>query len=55
VDLCHALGISRAEAVRRALADFVQQNDSATTDGFGLWKDMPFDRPQLVAQLRQRW
>jgi hypothetical protein len=53
--LCRALGISRAEAVRRALADFVKQNDAATTDGFGLWKDMPSDRAQLVAQLRQRW
>ena len=53
--LCHALGISRAEAVRRALADFVDQNDAATTDGFGLWKDMPSDRARLVAQLRQRW
>jgi metal-responsive CopG/Arc/MetJ family transcriptional regulator len=53
--LCDALGISRAEAVRRALVDFVRQNDSATTDGFGLWKDMPSDRAQLVAQLRQRW
>jgi len=53
--LCHALGISRAEAVRRALADFVEQNHAATTDGFGLWKDMPSDPGQLVAQLRQRW
>jgi len=53
--LCQALGISRAEAVRRALADFVRQNDAATTDGFGLWKDLPVDRARLVAQLRQRW
>jgi metal-responsive CopG/Arc/MetJ family transcriptional regulator len=53
--LCQALGISRAEAVRRALADFVRQNDSATTDGFGLWKDMPADRVELVTLLRQRW
>jgi len=52
--LCRALGISRAEAVRRALAGFVEQNDSATTDGFGLWKDIPSERAELVAQLRQR-
>jgi metal-responsive CopG/Arc/MetJ family transcriptional regulator len=37
--LCRLLNISRAEAVRRALRDFVQQNDSVTSDGFGLWKD----------------
>jgi metal-responsive CopG/Arc/MetJ family transcriptional regulator len=53
--LCQALGISRAEAVRRALGDFVRQNDAATTEGFGLWKDAPSDRDQLVALLRQRW
>jgi metal-responsive CopG/Arc/MetJ family transcriptional regulator len=53
--LCRALGISRAEAVRRALAGFVEQNDSATTDGFGLWKDTASDRAQLIEQLRQRW
>jgi metal-responsive CopG/Arc/MetJ family transcriptional regulator len=53
--LCQALGISRAEAVRRALGDFVEQNDAATTDGFGLWRDMPSDRAELLAQLRQRW
>jgi metal-responsive CopG/Arc/MetJ family transcriptional regulator len=53
--VCQALGISRAESVRRALADLVRQYDSVTTDGFGLWKEAPGDRDQLVAQLRQRW
>lgn len=38
-DLCKLLGISRAEAVRRALRDFVRNNRSVGTDGFGLWKD----------------
>jgi metal-responsive CopG/Arc/MetJ family transcriptional regulator len=53
--VCKALGISRAEAVRRALGDFVHQNHNVTTDGFGLWKDLPADRAQLVQQLRKRW
>ena len=39
--LCKLLGLSRAEAVRRALRDFLQHNDSVKTDGFGLWKDLP--------------
>ena len=38
-DLCKLLGISRAEAVRRALRDFVRNNRSVGADGFGLWKD----------------
>ena len=41
--LCRLLGISRAEAVRRALGDFVRQNGDVRSDGFGLWKDAPVD------------
>jgi len=36
-DLCRLLGISRAEAVRRALRDFSQRNGDVKTDAFGLW------------------
>jgi metal-responsive CopG/Arc/MetJ family transcriptional regulator len=36
--LCQLLGISRAEAVRRGLQGFVQQNEAVKTDGFGLWQ-----------------
>lgn len=35
--LCKLLGISRAEAVRRALRDYAQRNGHVKTDGFGLW------------------
>lgn len=36
--LCRLLGISRAEAVRRALHDYARRNGHVKTDGFGLWK-----------------
>ncbi|HYN58190.1 MAG TPA: ribbon-helix-helix domain-containing protein [Rubrivivax sp.] len=36
-ELCRLLGISRAEAVRRALRDFSQRNGNVKTDAFGLW------------------
>ena len=36
--LCQLLGISRAEAVRRALRDYAQRNGHVKTDAFGLWK-----------------
>jgi metal-responsive CopG/Arc/MetJ family transcriptional regulator len=39
--LCRLLGVSRAEAVRRALRDYLQHNASVKTDGFGLWKAAP--------------
>jgi hypothetical protein len=39
--LCQLLGISRAEAVRRGLQGFVQQNEAVKTDGFGLWQGAP--------------
>jgi hypothetical protein len=46
--LCRQLGISRAEAVRRALREFLQHSDSARTDGFGLWRSTA--APQLSTQ-----
>jgi metal-responsive CopG/Arc/MetJ family transcriptional regulator len=46
--LCHLLGISRAEAVRRGLQGFVQQNEVVKTNGFGLWK--PAVAKQRTAQ-----
>jgi metal-responsive CopG/Arc/MetJ family transcriptional regulator len=35
--LCKLLGISRAEAVRRALRDYAQRNGHVKADAFGLW------------------
>ena len=53
--LCKLLGISRAEAVRRALSDYMQNNDTVKTDGFGLWKAPAADRlrQQADAPLRR--
>ena len=36
-ELCRLLGISRAEAVRRALRDFSQRNTDVRADAFRLW------------------
>jgi metal-responsive CopG/Arc/MetJ family transcriptional regulator len=37
--LCRLLGIkSRAEVVRRALAEYLTRHDAVNADGFGLWK-----------------
>jgi metal-responsive CopG/Arc/MetJ family transcriptional regulator len=51
--LCKLLNISRAEAVRRGLQDFVKLNEPVKTEGFGLWKDSGRSRDELVRDLRR--
>lgn len=36
-ELCDAQGISRAEAIRRAIAGYLEQQKGETVDVFGLW------------------
>ena len=36
---CRALGISRAEAVRRAIHAFLRESPADSEQGFGLWKE----------------
>lgn len=43
--LCRQLGISRAEAVRRALAEFLKGKAEVSTEGFGLWKPARLAKP----------
>lgn len=47
------LNISRAEAVRRGLQAFVEQNTDVTTNGFGLWRGAGPTRAALLAKLRE--
>ncbi len=37
--VCKRLGISRAEAVRRALETYLERTTDLGADGFGLWRD----------------
>jgi hypothetical protein len=39
--LCKLMGISRAEAVRRALAAFAHGHAAVTPEAFGLWSATP--------------
>lgn len=50
--------ISRAEAVRRAVADYLRKNDSRPGGkdvGFGLWKGRKVDALAYEARLRKEW
>ena len=44
---CRRLGISRAEAVRRALELYLERAADLRTDGFGLWTDAAAASPPM--------
>jgi hypothetical protein len=48
--LCKSLNISRAEAVRRGLSAFVEQNAEVAANAFALWKESK--RSALLEKLR---
>jgi metal-responsive CopG/Arc/MetJ family transcriptional regulator len=53
-ELCKAQRISRAEAVRRALADLLaRQHRGARENTFGTWKKR--NSRKLVERLRREW
>jgi len=53
--ICRALNISRAEAVRRGLDEFVRQNESVQEEGFGLWRGIDISASELSEALRKQW
>jgi len=55
-DLCRRDGISRAEAVRRAVAEMLARERVASPDqAFGLWRAKPVDGVAYQRQLRKEW
>jgi hypothetical protein len=54
--LCSREDISRAEAVRRAVAAHLRQVRAAGPDpAFGLWRDRPPDGLKYERRLRREW
>lgn len=53
--ICNALKISRAEAVRRGLNEFIRQHQSVQEDGFGLWKGDGGSATDLTDAIRGQW
>ncbi len=55
-ELCKTERISRAEAVRRALAQMLARKQSAGRESaFGAWKGRKIDSRQFVEKLRREW
>jgi len=54
--LTKSLRVSRAELIRRAVAEFVQHHTTSTaTPVFGLWKDRKIDALAYEDKLRGEW
>lgn len=54
--LCRRDRISRAEAVRRAVAQLVQRERAVDRDqAFGIWRDRRVDGLHYQARLRREW
>ena len=53
--LCARDGISRAEAIRRAVASFVGQRASNPGRAFGLWRGRPESGLEFQERLRKEW
>ena len=51
---CRQLGISRAEAVRRALEAYLERSPELKVDGFGLWREAVDEGPRPPAPARKR-
>jgi len=52
--LCESRGISRAEAVRRAIVLFLRDG-SESDDGFGLWREHYANADDARRALEKRW
>lgn len=54
--LCTRDGISRAEAIRRAVASFVGQHGASSAgQAFGLWRGRTVSGLEYQEQLRKEW
>jgi hypothetical protein len=54
--LCEAHGISRAEAVRRAVARLLaEERRPGREKAFGAWKKRPRDATTTIQSLRDEW
>ena len=55
-DLCRSDGISRAEAIRQAIAQYTRgRRSKARAAAFGVWRDRPIDGLEYERQLRGEW
>jgi hypothetical protein len=54
-ELCRREDVSRAEAVRRAIADYLEKQPRQPDAAFGLWKGRLADGVSYQQRLRDEW
>ncbi len=55
-ELCRREGVSRAEAVRRAVGDYLDAHAlRERQDAFGMWRDRRVDGLAYEGRLRREW
>ena len=55
-ELCRREGVSRAEVVRRAVADYLKAHCvRERQDAFGIWRDRRPDGLEYERRLRREW
>ena len=55
-DVCRREGVSRAEAVRRAVADYLDARClRERDDAFGMWRGRRLDSIEYERRLRREW
>ena len=54
-DVCRRDGISRAEAIRRAVALLLKQRGGAPEQAFGIWRERKTDGLTYERRLRDEW
>lgn len=53
--ICEAKKLSRAEAIRQAIALYIERNKPGAVDAFGLWKNRKVDGLAYQEQVRSEW
>ena len=55
-DVCRREGVSRAEIIRRAVADYLDTRHLRDRDdAFGIWRDRDVDALRYERRLRREW
>lgn len=53
--LCEQENCSRAEAIRRAIARFIEERSRPNSDAFGLWRSRDQDGLSYQQSIRAEW
>lgn len=53
--ICESRRVSRAEVIRQAITLYIEQNKSAATDAFGIWKNHSVDGLAYQEKIRSEW